>query len=287
MRIRIPALLLMLFLTGLPVYADGETSSSYEISWDTGDLIIKTSVKISDLSRVLPTARRKGEQIIEQNFPSLLRQALFSFRVNSWQTARDIALEKSEVLSGIQELRLKGEIIESILSPDMTTLTLCHRFNLFPHIIDLFIEHTIPYRNPPMLTWAPSAEFSGLVIYAADELPIQGEPNSDEEFLKPTMFPRIYDENMRLIAEVKMVEPEFLKQWGIVGYSKDTNEAPFLERIGITPLRTSAVRLFGTNRTDIIIPLEIANKLLQNDHNLDLISQGRILIISPEISDSW
>jgi hypothetical protein len=138
-----------------------------------------------------------------------------------------------------------------------------------------------------MLTWAPSAEFSGLVIYAADELPIQGEPNSDEEFLKPAMFPRIYDENMRLIAEVKMVEPEFLKQWGIVGYSKDTNEAPFLERIGRTPLRTSAVRLFGTNRTDIIIPLEIANKLLQNDHNLDLISQGRILIISPEISDSW
>ena len=58
-----------------------------------------------------------------------------------------------------------------------------------------------------------------------------------------------------------------------------TQEAPFLKRIGLFPLRVMAQQVFGRHHCDLILPREAVKKLLCSDNNRNVLKEGRILII--------
>ena len=76
-----------------------------------------------------------------------------------------------------------------------------------------------------------------------------------------------------------MMDPDRLSEWGVFGYTDSTDYLDYKDRVGPTPLLTMARAVFGDYRTDLLIPVDAAEKILATPANRELIRQGRILII--------
>ena len=126
------------------------------------------------------------------------------------------------------------------------------------------------------LGYSPSRAYTGILIYAGDELPVRGERVSGK--LRPCLFPRIYDEDMRIVLERGKVDPEVLAERGPVGYARATTTKAE-DRIGEDPLRIMAVAVFGTNRTDVILSREDADRIFALPENRELVRQGKVLVV--------
>ena len=84
---------------------------------------------------------------------------------------------------------------------------------------------------------------------------------------------------MNLIYEKNIVEPSRAKKQGIVLYTGTLDESMYRDRIGTEPLRIIARGVFGDNRTDPIISNEDAERILAKSENIELLRQGKIVIV--------
>ena len=131
--------------------------------------------------------------------------------------------------------------------------------------------------------YEPSAPFTGIVIYAAEPLPVYGERNTQgaplEASLTPALLPRLFDEEMNLLLTASQMDPLQRETWGVMQYTSDLDQEKHRSRVGSYPLYTMAVGLFGVNRTDLILTGETARKLLSREDTRKLLREGRILVI--------
>ena len=113
---------------------------------------------------------------------------------------------------------------------DFTRVTIEYDYRIFPDIADIFVTHTKPNLIPTRIGWYPSDEFTGLIIYAVNPLPVHGEQES--QYLRPVMFPRIYDDQLEVLLSADMMTPESLIRNGPVQYTDSTEERLLRDRIG-------------------------------------------------------
>ncbi len=271
------ACILLILFTAAAVYGYEEITYESMVDWQEGSYSLLIDVDLEGEDLFLPAIRHSIEQDIFNTLPRIMQNAIGDLPVDSTHTVQDYMKENPLLTHALEELAHNGIREYSHLSKDMTSFKLKYRYNLYPDIISLFVEHTYNYDLDRLLEYEPTNDFSGLVIYAQGEYPVHGK--DIETGLVPCLFPRIYDENMNLILEKGMLPPNVLYRRGLAAYTEDPNERPYLERIGYTPLRTIATGIFGINRTDIIISNEAARKLLASPHNRSMLQEGRILII--------
>jgi hypothetical protein len=254
-----------------------EVELADSVNWQEGVLDLELTVHLSQEQTFLPSVRFKVEKEIRSNLAVYLQEALGDLNLTSYRKVREEAGENPRLNQAIYELAGKSIKGSSYLNQDMTEFIINYRFKLFPDIISLFIDHTRAYSPPKILTYEPTNEFSGVVIYVKGSFPVHGTDASHQ--LQPCLFPQIYDQQMRLVLDEGMMEPQVLQKWGVMAYTDTLDEKPFIERIGHTPLRIMATGLFGKYHTDIMIPIDSARKLLYNEHNRDLLTAGKILVI--------
>jgi hypothetical protein len=131
-----------------------------------------------------------------------------------------------------------------------------------------------------VIEWVPTREFTGVVIYAGDPMPLHG--TDERVMLQPALLPEIYDENLRPVLVQDMVDPAAIERWGIVHYTRSTDADLWRDRVGSQPFRITARRAFGVLPTDILIGEEDADRLLSTEHNRQLLRDGRIVVILPD-----
>jgi hypothetical protein len=102
--------------------------------------------------------------------------------------------------------------------------------------------------------------------------------------LTPALFPKIYDEEMNLIMDKSMCDPDRLRDWGMIAYSDVLDLRRYSYRIGSFPLTLMAKAVFGKNSTDIIISSEAAAEILSKEENRQLLAQARIVVIYEDLS---
>lgn len=274
-------LLLVLFLVLFSAADSAAAQESVEVShtldWEASELRIEAEVALADTGLVLPTARQKAEELVAGELLFTFNEAIAGMAVDSLSRVSGLIGEEPGLIERINRLSRDYARTFSRISPDLTSFSLTYTYKLYPDIVSMFIKHENPYRPPRVLEYVPTAEFTGIVIYAKGSLPVHGERKS--ETLKPCLFPAIFDEEMQGIYEKGMVAPETLQRWGMAAYTDVLDEAPHTERIGRSPLRILAQGIFGTNYTDLIIPVEAANRILFNPHNRRLLEEGRVLIV--------
>lgn len=71
--------------------------------------------------------------------------------------------------------------------------------------------------------------------------------------VRPAMAPRILDENGNEVYGSRYVSREYAVEIGMVGYSKDINQARDDERVKDNPLIIRGLRASGPNKTDVVI----------------------------------
>lgn len=247
------------------------------IDWQSGLMSLRVTTDVVDGGFNAPTAAFRAEQRIERDLPELLVQSLLQLPVDSQSRIQDRLRQEPELVQEIGELFRRGRKGFTRRTEDLRQIEVRYDFQLFPDIAGIFFSHHRAFPVDRVITWVPTREYTGIVIYAKEELPIHG--TTDTTTLQPCFFPEIYDESMRLVLERLMVEPAAIDRWGVAAYTDELDDSRFLQRVGLSPLRIMASGIFGSIPTDIKIPVDRADEILSSDRNRRLLTEGRILII--------
>lgn len=275
--------LILLIISGFVVYGDtniGKSTIDYSINWKDQQLEIVIKSTFSDTIKPLPSIKFSTEMDIKKRLNYILLNGIEEITIDSRTRGEDFIKMNPYVINHIFNavpLLIKEQ---SQFAPDFKSLKTKYTLNLYPDIAALFIPHSRTSTMTPKLDFIPSADFSGIVIYVDNLLPMYGKHNKGS--FSPSLFPKIFDEELNLVIGPLMVDPDVILKNGTVGY-QGLSDSLQLERIGLNPLKLKARKIFGINNTDLIISTRDSDKILSRQHNIDLILQGKILIIYDRI----
>jgi len=276
---RIKIILLLVLIAPACLFAQEDLEASSKIDWSAGTFELNITSAINEESNQ-PTGRFKTEQYIIRQTPVITGQVLQELRVDSSDTIASLITRNPALLRQLENLSQKMTKVFTTATADRKFLTVRYSLNIFPDLVKVIINHEKPYPAPVSQIYTPNEDFTGVIIYAGEKLPYQGNLEEQAQ-LNPCLFPRIYDSSMNLIHSAELTLPAALLKWGNAGYtySYDLNDS--VERIGNYPLRTMAYKVYGKNKTDLILPDNAVKKLISSEHNRELLRQGRVVIILP------
>jgi len=230
-----------------------------------------------------PAAAHRAEQEIESLLPTAIVDALSDLRIDSRTTLAGRLQEDPSLYDGL--MGLAQDVTREITRPDrtLTRLEVGYSLDLYPRVPRLLFQNPRPLPFPRILGWVPSGRYTGVVIYAAEPLPLHGTELTTR--VEPALFPAIYDEEMADVLTRDQLEGEFVEQWGVAAYTDSLDLSPLVGRIGENPKRIIARRLFGIAPTDLVISSRDARELLANENNRRLLREGRIVIVTPHLTD--
>ena len=256
-------------------YPSGMESQTVQ-NWETAQIDSKITIDLNKSGLYLPTDRNAAIRLIQQNRSSLLKNAYLSILVDSSHRLGSYLAEEKISLTDINTVINNGKSTAPVLSQELQTAIVYHQ-NPLQELANLFVKHNAPYTPSFFPLGTASKVYTGILIDARGQLPVHGEYSSDQ--LNPCLFPKIWNKNMNLIYEKNIVEPSRAKKQGIVLYTGTLDEIMYRDRIGTEPLRIIARGVFGDNRTDPIISNEDAERILAKSENIDLLRQGKIVIV--------
>lgn len=243
------------------------------VNWTEGKLSI-TAVYHGGYS---PLLRTNGEKMLDSYIDTFFKEQLLALQYDSYRTVQDLAVSEPELMDRLSDLGLRGIKESSRMADNLTSLEVTYTFRLFPDIIDLFIRHPAAEVPHPLLSFVPTAHFTGIIIVIPGKMPVHGE-HGEADFTR-SLFPKIFDEKMRPVFTANMADPASLRKWGPLLFTTDTDEDKFRDRTGYFPLYICAKELFGTARTDIVLFQYDADRILASAHNIDLLKNGKAAVI--------
>lgn len=267
-------LLLSIYLL-ISFVAFSNTTSLTTINWEEQILTIKVQSRLDD-KLVLPEAKIIAKDQIASALPIIVRKSMQSFFVNSSQTVEDFIYNDINTLQKFEDFTQRKYREKVFISQDFKYLNAEYVFPVFPNFASFFVKHSYPFKIQQSLTYTPTAKFTGIIIYAAEALPVFGK--TEKADLELCLFPKILSETGELVFHDKNIDPGLLKEIGPVKYASSINNVS-KQIVGDNPLNIVATAIYGTNKTDIVIPDEYAEIILSKKENIDLLKNGRITII--------
>lgn len=248
------------------------------VDWASRELSVEVALDLAAAGLRMPSGRIEAERMIDRDLPGILAGLALELPVDSHRNVADClddgTIDESDLLG------FGGLAVEqgSSFSRDMRSFIARYRLPLYA-VAGVFVRHLTPVSPEAPLEWRATRAYTGIVIYADSGLSVHGERVAD--LARPCLFPRVYDDAMKLLLERNGVAPEALAAWGEVGYAEAdaVRDGSLLARIGASPLKIDATALFGTDRTDVIIPRDEAMKILASPENRALLAAGKVVIV--------
>lgn len=256
-------------------FAESITSTS-NVDWTTKKFNTTLVLDIEKSDIKLPAGRSSAATKIYKNLATLEKDPLLTLPVDSSSTLGDMILQQSMNFESIANIMTSAPKKAGIVSSDLKTVTVEHQFSL-NDVSSLLVKHNMPYRQQIPIEIVSSRPYSGIVIDARGVLQVHGE--FVKSVAEPCFFPKVWDEDMTLIYERNMTNASVTKNQGFVCYSYSDDETLYQDRIGTDPLRISARKIYGANRTDPVISVNDALKIISVKENLDLLEQGKVVIL--------
>ena len=248
------------------------------VDWTRGTVAVEITHSLDPSLPSLVRAKGDAAADIESRLPDFLSRAVSALAVDSFHTMGDLLGSDPGFFARWSELGLGARRDELFLSQDFSSLVARYTLPFFGAqgiSSPLFPSRETPIRRS--LGYVATRKFSGLLIHAKGPLPEAG--SSRMAAARPALFPRIWDEQMNLVLDRGMCNPEALARWGMVGYALDPDEDAAVLRVCNFPLRLAARGVFGDMHTDIVISTDGARKLLTLAENIALLREGRVVIV--------
>jgi hypothetical protein len=251
-------------------------SARAELDWVAGTIRAYIAIDIVQAGIRLPSGRAEAERVIARMAPSLVKDAVLAVQVDSYRSVLDGINDGSLEASALNAFLEGGTRLKAVMSQDLRRLETEYRWEL-PALARLFARHSAPLDLPLATSYVPSRPYSGIIIYLQDELPVRGEQL--EGSAQPCLLPSLYDDEMNLIMDRKRIEQPALINRLPVAYAFRLDDPVIEARAGGDPLRIMASALFGSSRTDAVIPRSEALKILADPANRELVRQGRVVFV--------
>jgi hypothetical protein len=291
-------LLLLAACLGPPVRAQStgrpDIDLSGSVDWEGGEINAALSLDLKSAGIRLPAGRIRGEEILLNEYPRILRPCILSLQTDSSSTLGDY-IRRGELdpgaldaLNALNRLLMEAGKTPPSLSANLGFMT--GRYNL--NLKDLASLFPRPLRRPDVprpLIPSPTADYTGIIIIADGELPIHGRNSS--ALVRPCLFPKIWDRDMTEIFTRNMTNPSEPGGNAMVRYTTAAAifrptpsglEGDLARLAGPNPLRIFARGVFGVYPADPIIDKEDALKIISSENNRRLLREGRVIFILNE-----
>lgn len=288
------SIVFILFALNINLFSQQATSQSI-VDWTKPAFFSTAELDISESNIVLPSGRGAAKTILESKIPLLIKDPLLSLPVDSSLKLGDTVLQDTLSLEEITNIIQDGKQSASVYSNEKDSIIINHTIKL-NDISSKLVKHSFPYKPNSPIEKTATRKYTGIIIDARGVLPVQGEFVTSTG--NPCLFPKVWNEEMELIYEKNIEDSKVAKELGIVNYHWSSDENLYRDRIGNDPLRITAKKIFGINRTDPVISKKDALKILSLDENRELLKQGRVIILldkeqlvysvgAPEKNDSY
>ena len=251
-------------------------SSTSVIDWSKSSFVSEVRLDTERAGIAMPSGKRAAINFVETKLPDLIKDPLLSMYVNSSQQLADLVLANDITLEQLTKIIDEGKKSPGIFTDGSLTLLTTHSINM-REISSLMIKHHFPYKNAKPIDNVSSRAYTGIIIDARGELDVHGEFMTDKAY--PCFFPQIWDEQMNLIYERNMGNPESEFKDGMIHYDWRDDESNYRSRIGSDPLHIKARKVYGYLRTDPVISREDALRILSVPENLRLLQEGKVVIL--------
>lgn len=267
----------LFFLFSVALFAQhGDMQSTSSIDWTCNTFTSAVTLDMEKAGIQMPAGKMTAVNRIKSEMPDLVKEPLLSLLADSSTQLADLVLSDDITLEQITQIVDGSKKTPGIFVDSSSTLKIESTVNTL-NISSLLIRHKTPYKTPRPLETTASRVYTGIIIDARGALDVHGEFTKDEA--KPCFFPKIWDETMTLIYERNMGDPQAESADGFVHYDWREDETNYSERIGLDPLYISARKVFGRFRTDPIISRKDALKILSVPENVELLRQGKVVIL--------
>ena len=266
-----------LFLLLAPAFAAETTIEAVSsLTWITRQFTSNISLDTQKAKLEMPSGKKKASASIKTKMPQLIQNPLLSLYSDSNKNLSDNIINEELSLETVYNFILNGYKTPDVFSTDIKSLNTTNTLNVNELGKEL-VRHKVAYSPEEPIDTVPSRAYSGIIIDARGKYPVHGEYVKSD--VSACFFPKIWDENMNVIFEKSMENPQIIKDKGFVAYDYSDNPERYLDRVGADPLYIKAVQVYGRNRTDPIIKRKDALKILTVPENLELLKAGKVVIL--------
>jgi len=100
--------------------------------------------------------------------------------------------------------------------------------------------------------------------------------------LNPALFLKVFTDEGKEVYGLSFVDSNYVITQGLVTYSTSYADAFKNDKLGINPLRITAMKSSGENKTDIIISSASAKMMHSSQHNLELLEHCQVVVLISE-----
>jgi hypothetical protein len=273
---------ILVFLTAMGLFAEPKIGISGKVEWDSMRIRADISLDLASANIKLPSGRTQGESILSTGYLNLIRGGILDLLVDSSSTIADLIDSGEFNLYEAEAIALNAQAVPPALSPDMQNMYSSYTISL-SNVSSALLKHDRPTPIIRTLNPVSSAEYSGIIIIASQNLPVHGMKGTAQPI--PCLFPKIWDSKMNLIYNRNMLESHntpmvhYFPLQNIFQNNPSGLSAELREFIGERPLRIFARGVFGINPTDLIIDRDDAMLIISSEENRSLLSRGKVAII--------
>jgi len=264
------------------VFAQEKITIKGTLEWDKQEINAIVSLNMASSGLKLPNGRMQGEALIASEYIRLIRPAILNIQVDSSSIVADLVRRGEWSFLDVENLALQVRAVPPALSPDLSSLLAFYTLNI-NDISAALIRHQRPVEVPVTLTPVSAPAYTGIIIIAAENLPVYGTKSA--ALLRPCLFPKIWDTEMKLVFERNMLSPRagamihYFSMREIFAGGPSGLSPEITAVVGNRPLRIFAYGVFGIQPTDPIIGREDVLQIISNRENRSLLREGRVAII--------
>jgi hypothetical protein len=253
------------------------------LEWETMKISASVALNLASAGIRLPTGRAQAEELADIEYPRLIRPSLLSIPVDSSSTLQDLVDRGEFSLQSMGAIAQAAIRAPPALSTDLSSLTISYTIDLAWFSAAL-IRHRRPAEHTRPLRPLPAASYTGIIILAAEPLPIRGRNSA--ALIQPCLFPKVWDTDMNLIYERSMTDPglgavmvRYVPSSSVFQPSPSGLSPELAALVGNNPLRIIARGVYGIRPTDPVIDREDALLILSSENNLQLLREARVAIM--------
>lgn len=273
-------ILAVLMLVTVKSVSFAEDNSSIQsvssINWITRDFTSRLTMDTEKAKITMPSGKKSASAKIKAKMPQLIQPPLLSLFADSNSYLSDMVITEQITLDQIYNFITGGYKTPDVFSPDAKELNTTNYLNI-KELNKELVQTKFASKPERTIEMIPSRQYTGIIIDARGALHIHGEYIDSQTY--PCLFPKIWDEDMNLVYEKNYAKPEIIKKDGLAGYHYSDDISNYEDRVGPDPLYIRAKEVFGRNRTDPIIKHKDALKILTVPENLELLANGRVIIL--------
>jgi len=247
--------------------------------WEKGVFTLTLTTPLpTDTDATPPKRRYLAEQEAQRHVQEEFVRRAGALPVASGTTLAEVMAADPAVEAGVAQLGESLKFVSSRVDEGYSTLEMVWSAALWSGLVPLLTEAAEPNPVPMVATWAPSRDFSGLVIFAMGDLDWMG--TGLKAAWQPSVSFRLLNPRGEVVFEPSMSNQEFSTKWGQAGFSLGLfNEDRWRDRIGFDPLRIVARGVWGARPGDLVLSESDWQRLLSREANRRLLAEGRVLVL--------